>query len=148
MCVCVCVCLGVSLHTQINHEPSSSWSVNSTGGAARAAPRVFQGPPALPALAHSYLPLFLVGGPPACLSCAGTGSREEEKKGRKEEIQLQPATDAVPSLQSLIFLTLTLCTAYSSASLSFQAQLEKQSNNKKQKAVHAYSPAVVPFPWY
>ena len=47
MCVCACVCVRVCvcMCAQINHEPSSSWSVISTGGAARATPRVFQGPP-------------------------------------------------------------------------------------------------------
>ena len=99
--MCVCVCVGVcpsSLHIQINHEPSSSWSVISTDGAARSAPRVLQGPPLSQSnlLCHnSCFPLLLVGlgaklpcpsgGPPTCLSCAGTGSREEEKKGRKKE---------------------------------------------------------------
>ena len=63
VCVCVCVCLGVcycSLHTQINHEPSSSWSVNSTGGAAREAPRVLQGPPPSPPCSAA-IALLLVG---------------------------------------------------------------------------------------
>ena len=67
VCVCVCVCVGVcpsSLHTQINHEPSSSWSVISTDGAARSAPRVLQGPPLSQSnlLCHnSCFPLLLVG---------------------------------------------------------------------------------------
>ena len=98
VCVIVCVCGGVFLHTQINHEPSSSWSVISTGGAVRAAPRVFQGhPPSQSSLLchHSPPPRrprryasprpCPSGSPPACLSCAGTGSREEEKKGGKKE---------------------------------------------------------------
>ena len=38
------------------------------------------------------------GGPPARLSCTGTGSREEEKKKEGREGR---ATDAVQSLQSL-----------------------------------------------
>ena len=121
VCVCVCVCVLVcvggacsrSLHTQINHEPSSSWSVISTGGAVRAAPRVFQGhppsqssllchhspPPRRPSRYASPRPCPS-GSPPACLSFAGTGSREEEKKGRKEGVQLQRSTDALLSLQS------------------------------------------------
>ena len=91
MCVCVFVFGCVPLHTQINHKPSSFWSVISTGGAERAAPRVLQGP--LPSQS-SCLPPLLVGlaalwpcppgGSPARLSCAGTGRREEEKeKGRE-----------------------------------------------------------------
>ena len=109
VCVCVCVCLGVfSLSTHTNH---SSWSVISTGGAARAAPRVFQGPQSFLLCRHSQALGCLwpcpSGGPPACLSCAGTGSREEEKKGRKKEGREgrreggDADTDAILSLQSL-----------------------------------------------
>ena len=57
MCVCVCVCVRVSvcvvalyIHKSIMNLVLPGASVNSTGGAARAAPRVLQGPPALPVL--------------------------------------------------------------------------------------------------
>ena len=127
MCVCVCVCVCVC--AQINHEPSSSWSVISTGGAARAAPRVFQGPPALPVLlapppqpsfsqatlslpgrvpqvvlqrARAYLVLVLEAG-------RKEGSRKSRREGGKDINSHRRSTE----LKELNFLTLTLCTAYS-----------------------------------
>ena len=57
VCVCVCVCVRVCVYVRVRvrvrvcvcgcvyHEPSSSWSVISTDGAERSAPRVLQGPP-------------------------------------------------------------------------------------------------------
>ena len=102
----------------------------------RAAPRVFQGhppsqssslchhspPPRRPRRYASSRPCPS-DGPPARLSCAGTGSREEEKKGRKKEGRegRREGVDTTPTshrrspqsteLEELHFLTLTQLTA-------------------------------------
>ena len=119
--VCVCVCVWVCVYI---HEPSSSWSVISTNGAARSAPRVLQGPPTSQSslLCHnSCFPLLLVG-LGATQSLPGRvpqvvlqrvylalvlevgrkrrreGRRKGGREGGREEIQ---PTDALLSLQSL-----------------------------------------------
>ena len=147
VCVCVCVCVFgcVSLHTQINHEPSSFWSVISTGGAERAAPGVLQGP--LPSQSSS-LPPLLVGlfalWPWSSSSPIlrwywkeggregkGKGRKKEGREGRREDSSNEPHRRRHES-EELNFLTLTLCTAHSLApkltSLVKQNQKAKSSS--------------------
>ena len=71
MCVCVCVCLGVLYTHKSIMTGASSLLVKQ-----REQCLVFSRAPRPPCPS---------GSPPACLSGAGTGSREEEKKGRKKE---------------------------------------------------------------
>ena len=106
MCVCV----------QINHEPSSSWSVllalppqpssSQALGAGLSLPgRV---PQVVFQRARAYLVLVLEVG----RKRRREGRRKAGREGGKEGRRKYTATDAV-ELEELNFLTLTLCTAYS-----------------------------------